>query len=39
VLVNLGGATGKDILRLCETIRRDVKNKFDIEINPEVNIR
>jgi UDP-N-acetylmuramate dehydrogenase len=39
VLVNLGGATGKDILRLCETIRKDVKNKFDIEINPEVNIR
>jgi len=39
VLVNLGGASGKDILQLCETIRSDVKNKFDIEINPEVNIR
>lgn len=39
VLVNLGGASGKDILQLCETIRSDVKDKFGIEINPEVNIR
>lgn len=38
VLVNKGGATGSDILRLCEAIRHDVKAKFGIEINPEVNI-
>jgi UDP-N-acetylmuramate dehydrogenase len=38
VLVNRGGATGNDIVRLCETIRKDVMEKFGIEINPEVNI-
>lgn len=38
VLVNRGGATGADIVALCEAIRHDVKEKFDIEINPEVNI-
>jgi len=38
VLVNRGGATGADILRLCEAIQRDVKEKFGIEIQPEVNI-
>lgn len=38
VLVNRGGATGQDILRLCNTIREDVKTKFDITIIPEVNI-
>ena len=37
VLVNLGGATGKDIAALCERIQADVKTKFDIEIAPEVN--
>lgn len=39
VLVNRGGATGQDILNLCNTIREDVLNRFGIEINPEVNIR
>lgn len=39
VLVNCGGAKGEDILCLCETIRRDVKDKFGIEIYPEVNVR
>ena len=39
VLVNRGGATGKDILHLCNTIRNDVKQKFGIDIHPEVNIR
>lgn len=37
VLVNNGGATGTDILRLCEAVRADVKEKFGIEIRPEVN--
>ncbi len=38
VLVNLGGATGADIICLCETVRKSVKDKFGITINPEVNI-
>lgn len=38
VLVNLGGATGQEIVDLCETVCRDVKQKFGIDIHPEVNI-
>lgn len=38
VLVNRGGATGSDIVALCERIRKDVLNKFGIDIHPEVNI-
>lgn len=38
VLVNRGGATGGDILHLCETIQHDVEARFGIEIHPEVNI-
>jgi UDP-N-acetylmuramate dehydrogenase len=38
VLVNRGGATGAEIVALCDAIRKDVKTKFDIDIHPEVNI-
>ena len=38
VLVNRGGATGADIVRLCEQIRSDVAARFGIDIHPEVNI-
>ena len=37
VLVNHGGATGEDICRLSEAVQKDVKDKFDISIYPEVN--
>ena len=38
VLVNRGGATGAEIVALCDAIRKGVKTKFDIDIHPEVNI-
>lgn len=37
VLVNLGGATGQDIVALSDAIRSDVKKQFGIDIHPEVN--
>lgn len=38
VLVNRGGASGSDIVNLCNTIREDVAGKFGIDLHPEVNI-
>lgn len=38
VLVNYGNATGKEIENLALEIRQSVKEKFGIEIQPEVNI-
>lgn len=37
VLVNRGGATSGEIMALCEVICRDVKEKFGVNIHPEVN--
>lgn len=37
VLVNRGGATGADIVRLSDAVRADVAKKFGIDIHPEVN--
>lgn len=38
VLVNLGGATGEEVLALSTAVRASVKDKFGIDIYPEVNI-
>jgi UDP-N-acetylmuramate dehydrogenase len=38
VLVNYGGAEGKDILQLANAIKEDVYQKFEIQLEEEVNI-
>ena len=38
VLVNCGGATGNDIVALYQTIQLDVRERFGIDIHPEVNV-
>jgi UDP-N-acetylmuramate dehydrogenase len=38
VLVNYGEATGAQIWELALTIQKEVKNKFEIYIEPEVNV-
>ena len=37
VLVNLGGATGSEVVKLAEEVVRSVKEKFGVAIHPEVN--
>lgn len=37
VLVNRGGAKGADIVALCDEVRRSVRERFGIDIYPEVN--
>ena len=38
-LVNLGGATGNDVVTLCRQVQHDVYERFGIHIHPEVNVR
>ncbi|MBQ2024990.1 MAG: UDP-N-acetylmuramate dehydrogenase [Paludibacteraceae bacterium] len=38
VLINKGGANGLDIINLSDSIRASVREKFQIELTPEVNL-
>jgi len=35
VLVNRGGATGRDVLALMRAVQSDVRTKFGVELMPE----
>jgi UDP-N-acetylmuramate dehydrogenase len=37
VLINAGGATGEEVIRLSEAIQKSVFEKFGVRISPEVN--
>lgn len=37
VLVNIGGATGADVIALSDAVCKSVKDKFGVDIHPEVN--
>ena len=38
VLVNLGGASSEEIVTLCDAICKDVRERFGIDIHPELNV-
>ncbi len=38
VIVNKGGATGRDIMAMCEAVKSRVKEAFGIELTAEVNM-
>lgn len=38
VIVNYNNATGKDIYNLAETIQKEIKSKFEIKLEIEVNV-
>ena len=38
VLVNRGGATGEEVMRLADAVAQSVRDKFGIVIKPEVNV-
>lgn len=38
VIVNMGGATGQQIWSFAQMIQKDVQQKFDILLEPEINI-
>ncbi|HYW36129.1 MAG TPA: UDP-N-acetylmuramate dehydrogenase [Balneolaceae bacterium] len=38
VIVNYGGATSREILQIAQKIKQSVKDKFGVELVPEVNI-
>jgi len=38
VLVNYGGATGADVLALADSVRSEVRQRFGVSIDMEVNL-
>lgn len=38
VLVNRGGAKGEDVVKLMQAIQKDVKERFGLDLHPEVNV-